>query len=90
MLSSVRKRLYRIEQMLPFMVAFFFSTISHYPILIGDRTLNIIIHFIDNQEIKIKNVIKREINSETYKVITSSKTFIYPMPKISFVEVQEK
>lgn len=75
--------------MLPFMVAFF-STISHYPILIGDRTLNIIIHFTDEQEIKIKNVIKREINSETYKVITSSETLIYPMPKISFVEVQEK
>lgn len=68
----------------------FFSTISHYPILIGDRTLNIIIHFTDEQEIKIENVIKREINSETYKVITSSETLIYPMPKISFVEVQEK
>ena len=67
-----------------------FSTISHYPILIGDRTLNIIIHFTDEQEIKIENVIEREINSETYKVITSSKTFIYPMLKISFVEVQEK
>ena len=90
MLSSVRKRLYRIEQMLPFMVAFFFSTISHYPILIGDGKLNIIIHFIDNQQIKIKDVFKREINSETYKVITSSETLIYPMPKISFVEVQEK
>ena len=89
MLSSVLKRLYRIEQILPFMVAFF-STISHYPILIGDRTLNIIIHFTDEQEIKIENVIEREINSETYKVITSSKTFVYPMPKISFVEVQEK
>ena len=89
MLSSVRKRLHRIEQMLPFMVAFF-STISHYPILIGDRKLNIIIHFIDNQEIKIKDVFKREINSEIYKVITSSETLIYPMPKISFVEVQEK
>ena len=68
----------------------FFSTISHYPILIGDRTLNIIIHFTDEQEIKIENVIEREINSETYKVITSSKTFVYPMSKISFVEVQEK
>ena len=68
----------------------FFSTISHYPILIGDRTLNIIIHFTDEQEIKIENVIEREINSETYKVITSSKTFVYSMPKISFVEVQEK
>ena len=68
----------------------FFSTISHYPILIGDRTLNIIIHFTDEQEIKIENVIEREINSETYKVITSSETLIYPMPKISFVEVQEK
>ena len=67
-----------------------FSTISHYPILIGDRTLNIIIHFTDEQEIKIENVIEREINSETYKVITSSETLIYPMPKISFVEVQEK
>ena len=52
--------------------------------------LNIIIHFTDEQEIKIKNVIKREINSETYKVITSSETLIYPMSKISFVEVQEK
>ena len=52
--------------------------------------MNIIIHFTDEQEIKIENVIKREINSETYKVITSSKTFVYPMPKISFVEVQEK
>lgn len=90
MLSSVLKRLHRIEQMLPFMVAFFFSTISHYPILIGDGKLNIIIHFIDNQQIKIKDVFKREINSETYKVITSSETLIYPMPKISFVEVQEK
>lgn len=68
----------------------FFSTISHYPILIGDGKLNIIIHFIDNQQIKIKDVFKREINSETYKVITSSKTLIYPMPKISFIEVQEK
>ena len=76
--------------MLPFMVAFFFSTISHYPILIGDGKLNIIIHFIDNQPIKIKDVFKREINSETYKVITSSETLIYSMPKISFVEVQEK
>lgn len=56
----------------------------------GDKLLNIIIHFIDNQEIEIKNVIKREINSETYKVISKNKTFIYPMPKISFVEVQEK
>lgn len=74
----------------PFVVAFFFSTISHYPILIGDGKLNIIIHFTDEQEIKIKNVIKREINSKTYKVITSSETLIYPMPKISFVEVQEK
>lgn len=72
------------------MVAFFFSTISHYPILIGDGKLNIIIHFINNREIKIKNVIKREVNSETYKVITSSKILIYPTPKISFVEVQEK
>lgn len=90
MLSSVLKRLYRIEQMLPFMVAFF-PTISNYLIfLIGDRTLNIIIHFIDNQQIKIKDVLKREINSETYKVISKNKTFIYPMPKISFVEVQEK
>lgn len=52
--------------------------------------LSIIIHFIDNQQIKIKDVLKREINSEIYKVITSSETFIYPMPKISFVEVQEK
>ena len=68
----------------------FFSTIFHYPILIGDRTLNIIIHFIDNQQIKIKDVLKREINSEIYKVITSSETLIYSMPKISFVEVQEK
>ena len=75
--------------MLPFMVAFF-STISHYPILIGDRKLSIIIHFIDNQQIKIKDVFKREINSEIYKVITSSETFVYSMPKISFVEVQEK
>lgn len=49
-----------------------------------------IIHFIDNQEIEIKNIIKREINSKIYKVITSSETLIYPMPKISFVEVQEK
>ena len=71
-------------------MAFFFSTIFHYPILIGDRTLNIIIHFIDNQQIKIKDVLKREINSEIYKVITSSETLIYSMPKISFVEVQEK
>ena len=76
--------------MLPFMVAFFFSTISHYLSLIGDGKLNIIIHFIDNQQIKIKDVFKREINSETYKVITSSETLIYSMPKISFVEVQEK
>ena len=90
MLSRVLKRLHRIEQMLPFMVAFFFSTISHYPILIGDGKLNIIIHFIDNQQIKIKDVFKREINSEIYKVITSSETLIYSMPKISFVEVQEK
>jgi hypothetical protein len=52
--------------------------------------LNIIIHFIDNQQIKIKDVLKREINSETYKVISKNKTFIYPMSKISFVEVQEK
>jgi hypothetical protein len=52
--------------------------------------MNIIIHFIDNQEIKIKNVIKREINSETYKVISKNRTSIYPMPKISFVEVEEK
>ena len=52
--------------------------------------LNIIIHFTDEQEIKIENVIEREINSETYKVITSSETLIYPMSKISFVEVQEK
>ena len=87
--SSVLKQLHCIEQVLPFTVAFF-STISHYPILIGDRTLNIIIHFTDEQEIKIENVIEREINSETYKIITSSKTLIYPMPKISFVEVQEK
>ena len=56
----------------------------------GDKLLNIIIHFIDNQEIKIKNVIKREINSETYKVISKNRTSIYPMLKISFVEVQEK
>ena len=89
MLSSILKRLHRIEQMLPFMMAFF-STISHYPILIGDGKLNIIIHFIDNQQIKIKDVFKREINSETYKVITPSETLIYSMPKISFVEVQEK
>ena len=74
--------------MLPFMVAFFFSTISYYPILIGDGKLNIIIHFIDNRQIKIKDVVKREINSETYKVITSSETLIYSMLKISFVEVQ--
>lgn len=87
--SSVRKRLHRIEQMLPFMVAFF-QLFLIIPFLIGDRTLNIIIHFTDEQEIKIKNVIKREINSETYKIITSSETLIYPMPKISFVEVQEK
>ena len=68
---------------------FFFNyfSLSH---LIGDRTLNIIIHFTDEREIKIENVIEREINSETYKVITSSETLIYPMPKISFVEVQEK
>ena len=74
--------------MLPFMVAFFqlFLIIS---ILIGDGILSIIIHFIDNQEIKIKNVIKREINSETYKVINKNGTFIYPMPKISFVKVKE-
>ena len=52
--------------------------------------MTIIIHFTDEQEIKIENVIEREINSETYKVITSSETLIYPMPKISFVEVQEK
>ena len=52
--------------------------------------MNIIIHFTDEQEIKIENVIEREINSETYKVITSSETLIYSMPKISFVEVQEK
>lgn len=52
--------------------------------------MSITIHFTDEQEIKIENVIEREINSETYKVITSSKTLIYPMPKISFVEVQEK
>ena len=52
--------------------------------------MSITIHFTDHQEIKIENVIEREINSETYKVITSSKTFIYPMSKISFVEVQEK
>ena len=52
--------------------------------------LDIIIHFIDKQEIKIENIIKREINSEIYKVMTSSETFIYPMRKISFVEVQEK
>ena len=76
--------------MLPFMVAFFFQLFLIIPFLIGDRTLNIIIHFINNREIKIKNVIKREINSETYKVITPSETFVYPMPKISFVEVQEK
>ena len=52
--------------------------------------MNIIIHFTDEQEIKIENVIKREINSEIYKVITSSETLIYPMLKISFVEVREK
>ena len=52
--------------------------------------MSIIIHFTDKQEIKIENVIKREINSETYKVINKNGTFIYPMPKISFVEVQEK
>ena len=56
----------------------------------GDKLLNIIIHFIDNQQIKIKDVLKREINSETYKVIGKNKTFIYPMSKISFVEVKEK
>jgi hypothetical protein len=67
-----------------------FSSISHYPILIGDRLLNIIIHFIDNQQIKIKDVLKREINFEIYKVISKNRTSIYPMPKISFVEVQEK
>lgn len=55
----------------------------------GDKLLNIIIHFIDNQEIKIENVIKREINSEIYKVISKNETLIYPMPKISFVEVKE-
>ena len=75
--------------MLPFMVAFFFF-ISHYPFLIGDRTLIIIIHFTDVQVFKIEIVIEREINSQTYKVTTSSETLIYPMPKISFVEVQEK
>ena len=52
--------------------------------------MSITIHFTDHQEIKIENVIKREINSEIYKVITSSETFVYSMPKISFVEVQEK
>ena len=52
--------------------------------------MSITIHFTDEQEIKIENVIEREINSESYKVITSSETLIYPMPKISFVEVQEK
>jgi hypothetical protein len=52
--------------------------------------LDIIIHFTDKQEIKIENVIKREINSETYKVISKNRTSIYPMPKISFVEVKEK
>ena len=52
--------------------------------------MSITIHFTDEQEIEIKNVIKREINSETYKVITSSKTFVYPMPKFFFVEVKEK
>lgn len=52
--------------------------------------MSITIHFTDEQEIKIENVIEREINSETYKVITSSETFVYSMPKISFVEVQEK
>ena len=56
----------------------------------GDKLLNIIIHFIDNQEIEIKNVVKREINSETYKVISKNRTSIYHMPKISFVEVKEK
>lgn len=52
--------------------------------------LSIIIHFIDNRQIKIKYVLKREVNSKTYKVISKNKTLIYPMPKISFVEVQEK
>ena len=52
--------------------------------------LNIIIHFTNQEKIKIKNVIKREINSEIYKVISKNKTFIYSMPKISYVEVQEK
>ena len=52
--------------------------------------MSITIHFTDEQEIEIKNVIKREINSETYKVISKNKAFIYPMPKISFVEVKEK
>ena len=79
-----------IERVSPFVVAFFFQLFLIILLLIGDRTLNIIIHFTDKQEIKIENVIEREINSETYKVITSSETLIYPMPKISFVEVQEK
>ena len=52
--------------------------------------MSITIHFTDHQEIKIENVISRDINSETYKVTTQSETLIYPMPKISFVEVQEK
>ena len=75
--------------MSPFVVAFF-QLFLIIPFLIEDGTLNIIIHFIDNQEIKIENIIKQEINSETYKVITPSETFVYPIPKISFVEVEEK
>ena len=74
--------------MLPFVVAFFnYFLLFH---LMGDKLLNIIIHLIDNQQIKIKDVIKREINSEIYKVISKNETLIYPMPKISFVEVKEK
>lgn len=52
--------------------------------------MSITIHFIDNQEIKIQDIINRDINSKEYKVITSSEIFIYPMSKISFVEVKEK
>ena len=40
----------------------FFSTISHYPILIGDRTLNIIIHFTDHQEEIIGKVVEVKAN----------------------------
>ncbi len=52
--------------------------------------MSITIHFTDNQEIKIQDIIGRDINSKTYKIITQSETLTYPMPKISFVEVQEK